>query len=169
MRILFPFLAGAIVCLGAQAAVASTQSRTLYRNKDWQVRQVTWDDGTSQCVAEISYPGGDAFSIWEGKTNRVRLQFYSPDWSFGSKDSYAAIELRVDNQNPWRVSHADFYKNSVFIDPPSDNSTSQFISEIESGNSLYLYDDKGRKQNNYSLAGSQASIQALNSCRSGLH
>lgn len=169
MRVVVLFLAGAIGCLSASVVHAASQSRTVYQYRDWDVRQVTWDDGTSTCVAEVSYENGDAFSVWEDKTQRIRIQLYSPTWSFGSKDSYADISFQVDSQNSWSVKKADFYKNSVFVDPPNDGATSQFLSQVKFGKTLYLYDNKGKQQSYYSLTGSQASIDALSTCIGNLH
>ncbi len=169
MRLPVPLVSFVLFCLGAPAAFADSKSVDLFHAKDWDVRLVTWDDGSSSCVAEVSYDNGDAFSIWRDRSHPIRLQFYSDGWSFGSDDSYADVALEVDSHNSWKVTKADFYKNSVLIDLPTGPSADQFLAEIESGDTLYLYDDKGKEQSSYSLAGSQASISALNGCLGQLH
>lgn len=164
MRVLVPLFVCVTACAFAPPVSAASRDTRIYQYKNWEVRLVTWDDGSSSCVAEVSYVNGDAFSIWQDKSGGIRLQLYSPDWNFGAKDRYADIELQVDNHNYWRVAKADFYKNSVLIDPPDDSSTHQFLAEIKTGNQLFLYAGNGKRQSDYSLAGSQASLDAMGSC-----
>lgn len=169
MRVRVLLAATVLFGLGAPTAFAASHDVLLYSYKDWDVRAVTWDDGTSSCVAEITYDNGDSFAVWDNRKDPIRLQFYSPDWDFGSKDSCADIQMQIDGHNSWGVTNADFYKNSVLIDLPGNSEGQQFLLQVAGGNRLYLYDDKGKQESDYSLSGSRASINALTNCVSTLH
>lgn len=153
------------LCL-APSARADSKDMVLYNYKDWEVRVVAWDDGTMACVAEVTYPG-EAFSIWADKENPIRLQFYSDSWNFG--DDSGDVQVQVDNRAPWNMHNANFYKQSVLFDLPSSHDGTQFLQEVVYGDTLYLRDDRGRDVQNYSLSGSQASINALIKCVDALH
>lgn len=161
-------LSAVLVAFIAQAAYADSHSTDYFHYKDWAVRAVTWDDGTSSCVAENTmYP--DSFSIWKYKDHSVHLQFYSPDWDFGTKDSYGTIGIQVDDQKGWSASNADFYKNSVLVDINDTKAVTEFLAQVSAGKTLYLLDDKGKEQDSYSLLGAREAIDVLDDCLATLH
>lgn len=145
----------------AAPAVADNQNAVVYSYRDWEVRVVAWDDGTLACVAQVTYPD-DSFAIWADRENPIRLQFYSSSWNFG--DSSADLEVQIDGHAPWSMSNANLYKQSILFDLPDSRSGTRFLSEVVYGNTLYLRDSRGRDVQNYSLSGSQASINALTKC-----
>ncbi|HLQ18474.1 MAG TPA: hypothetical protein VK146_05795 [Tabrizicola sp.] len=160
MSIRTAFAAGLIAASvsGAQAQ----QSEVLFSHKHWQVSIVGWDDGSVGCVAEVKAPG-ESFSIWTFPDGAVQLQFYSTAWSFGEGQT-ADLGVQIDRRAPWSLTGAELYQNSVLFYLPDDQAGVNFITEVARGNRLYLRDDGGSDVQNYSLAGSSASISALIDC-----
>jgi hypothetical protein len=148
----------------ASAVIANAQtSEVLFSHKHWEVQIVGWDDGSVGCVAQVTAPG-ETFSIWTYPDGAVQLQFYSTAWDFGDNDETADLEVQIDRRSPWSLTGAELYKNSVlFFLPPGDAGVN-FIVEVASGNRLFLRSADGGDVQNYSLAGSRASIDALVEC-----
>ncbi len=161
MKVLPLVSALALATSVAAPVSADNQNMVVYSYRDWEVRVVAWDDGTMACVAQVTYPD-DSFAIWADRESPIRLQFYSSGWSFD--DSAADLEVQIDEQAPWSLSNANLYKQSILFDLPDSRSGTRFLSEVVYGNTLYLRDSAGRDVQNYSLAGSQASIAALTNC-----
>lgn len=154
-------LAAAFVAAASSGAVAQ-QSEVLFSHKHWQVSVVGWDDGSIGCVAEVTAPG-ESFSIWTFPDGAVQLQFYSSAWEFGEGQT-ADLGVQIDRRAPWSLTGAELYQNSVLFYLPDDQAGVNFITEVARGNRLYLRDDDGSDVQNYSLAGSSASIGALVEC-----
>lgn len=153
----------AAVALAAFAGSASAQqSEVLFSHKHWQVEVVGWDDGSVGCVAQVSAPG-ESFSLWTFPDGAVQLQFYSTAWQFGEGDT-ADLEVQIDRRAPWNLTGAELYQNSVLFNLPDDQAGVNFILEVAKGNRLYLRAADGADVQNYSLAGSRASIDALIEC-----
>lgn len=151
----------ALIAVTAGVAQAQ-QSEVLFSHKHWKVEIVGWDDGSLGCVAEVSAPG-ESFSIWTFPDGAVQLQFYSTAWSFGEGDT-ADLEVQIDRRGPWSLTAAELYQNSVLFYLPDGQAGVNFINEVARGNRLYLRDIDGSDVQNYSLAGSSASIDALIDC-----
>ena len=132
-------LAAAVIAALAGAADAQ-QSEILFSYKHWEVQIVGWDDGSVGCVAQVTAPG-ETFSIWTYPDGAVQLQFYSTAWEL-----------------------AELYQNSVLFYLPDSQAGVDFIVEVARGNRLYLRAADGADVQNYSLAGSRASIDALVEC-----
>ena len=158
------FKAGfAAAVLAATVGVADAQqSEVLFSHKHWQVEVVGWDDGSVGCVAQVSAPG-ESFSIWTFPDGAVQLQFYSTAWNFGEGDT-ADLEVQIDRRAPWNLTGAELYQNSVLFYLPDDKAGVDFIVEVARGTRLYLRSADGLDVQNYSLAGSRASIDALVDC-----
>ena len=154
-------LAAAFVAASSSGEVAQ-QSEVLFSHKHWQVSVVGWDDGSIGCVAEVTAPG-ESFSIWTFPDGAVQLQFYSSAWEFGEGQT-ADLGVQIDRRAPWSLTGAELYQNSVLFYLPDDQAGVNFITEVARGNRLYLRDDDGSDVQNYSLAGSSASIGALVEC-----
>ena len=154
-------MAAALIAATAGLAQAQ-QSEVLFSHKHWQVEIVGWDDGSVGCVAEVSAPG-ESFSIWTFPDGAVQLQFYSTAWAFGEGDT-ADLEVQIDRRGPWSLTAAELYENSVLFYLPDSQAGVNFINEVARGNRLYLRDIDGSDVQNYSLAGSSASIDALIDC-----
>lgn len=154
-------LAAALIAASA-GATSAQQSEILFSHKHWEVSIVGWDDGSVGCVAEVKAPG-ESFSIWTYPDGAVQLQFYSTAWEFGEGQT-ADLGVQIDRRAPWSLTGAELYQNSVLFYLPDDRSGVNFIGEVARGNRLYLRDDDGSDVQNYSLAGSSASIQALIDC-----
>jgi len=154
-------LATALITAVASDAGAQ-QSEVLFSHKHWQVSVVGWDDGSVGCVAEVTAPG-ESFSIWTFADGAVQLQFYSSAWEFGEGET-ADLGVQVDRRSPWSLTDAELYQNSVLFFLPDDQAGVNFITEVARGNRLYLRDADGADVQNYSLAGSSASIGALVEC-----
>ncbi len=150
------FVAGFAGIAGAQ------QSEVLFSHKHWKVEVVGWDDGSLGCVAEVSAPG-ESFSIWTFPNGAVQLQFYSTAWQF-EQGTTADLQVKIDRRAPWNLTNAELYQNSVLFYLPDSKAGVGFINEIARGNRLYLRDADGSDVQNYSLAGSRASIDALIEC-----
>jgi hypothetical protein len=154
-------LAAAIFAIVAGSAGAQ-QSETLFSYKLWEVQIVGWDDGSVGCVAQVSAPG-ESFSIWTYPDGAVQLQFYSTAWQFGEGDT-ADLEVQIDSRAPWSLTAAELYQNSVLFYLPDSDAGINFIVEVARGNRLFLRSADGSDVQNYSLAGSRASIDALVEC-----
>ncbi len=154
-------MAAAVVAATVSAAAAQ-QSEVLFSHKHWQVEVVGWDDGSVGCVAQVSAPG-ESFSVWTYPDGAVQLQFYSTAWQFGEGDT-ANLQVQIDRRAPWNLNNAELYQNSVLFYLPDDSAGVDFIVEVARGNRLYLRSDDGADVQNYSLAGSRASIDALIEC-----
>jgi hypothetical protein len=153
-------LAAAVIAVAG--AASAQQSEILFSHKHWQVEIVGWDDGSVGCVAQVSAPG-ESFSIWTFPDGAVQLQFYSTAWQFGEGD-FADLEVQIDRRAPWNLTGAELYQNSVLFYLPDDQAGVDFIVEVARGNRLYLRSADGSDVQNYSLAGSRASIDALIEC-----
>lgn len=154
-------LAAALIAAAA-GTTSAQESEILFSHKHWEVSIVGWDDGSVGCVAEVKAPG-ESFSIWTFPDGAVQLQFYSTAWAFGEGQT-ADLGVQIDRRAPWNLTGAELYQNSVLFYLPDDQSGINFISEVARGNRLYLRDDDGSDVQNYSLAGSSASISALVDC-----
>lgn len=154
-------LAAALLA-GFTGVAAAQQSEVLFSHKHWQVEVVGWDDGSVGCVAQVSAPG-ESFSLWTFPDGSVQLQFYSTAWDFGEGDT-ADLEVQIDRRSPWNLTGAELYQNSVLFTLPDDQAGINFIVEVAQGNRLYLRSADGSDVQNYSLAGSRASIDALVEC-----
>jgi hypothetical protein len=153
----------AATLIAATVGGASAQeSEVLFSHKHWQVSIVGWDDGSVGCVAEVKAPG-ESFSIWTFPDGAVQLQFYSTAWEFGEGQT-ADLGVQIDRRAPWSLTGAELYQNSVLFYLPDDQAGVNFITEVARGNRLYLRDADGADVQNYSLAGSSASIGALVDC-----
>jgi hypothetical protein len=152
----------AALLVGAAGMVSAQQSEVLFSHKHWQVEVVGWDDGSVGCVAQVSAPG-ESFSVWTFPDVAVQLQFYSTAWQFGEGDT-ANLQVQIDRRTPWNLNNAELYQNSVLFFLPDDGAGVDFIVEVARGNRLYLRADDGADVQNYSLAGSRASIDALIEC-----
>jgi hypothetical protein len=154
-------LAAALFAASVGGASAQ-QSEVLFSHKHWQVSIVGWDDGSVGCVAEVTAPG-ESFSVWTFPDGAVQLQFYSTAWEFGQGQT-ADLGVQIDRRAPWSLTGAELYQNSVLFYLPDSQQGVQFITEVARGNRLYLRDADGVDVQNYSLAGSSASISALVDC-----
>jgi len=154
-------VAAAMIAVAAGSADAQ-QSEILFSYKHWQVEVVGWDDGSVGCVAQVTAPG-ESFSVWTFPDGAVQLQFYSTAWSFGEGDT-ADLEVQIDRRAPWSLTGAELYQNSVLFYLPDNQAGVNFINEVARGNRLYLRSAEGSDVQNYSLAGSSASISALVDC-----
>lgn len=153
----------AALALAASAGVADAQQvEELFAHKHWKVSGVAWDDGTMGCVAEVSAPG-ESFSIWTLQDGSVSLQFYSTAWQFADGET-ADLEVQIDRRAPWSLTGAELSQNSVYFNIPGSDAGGNFVAEIARGNRLYLRSADGSDVQNYSLAGSSASITALLEC-----
>ncbi len=149
--------------MAAITGVAAAQSsEVLFSHKHWQVEVVGWDDGSVGCVAQVSAPG-ESFSIWTYPDGAVQLQFYSTAWQFGEGDT-ADLQVQIDRREPWNLTGAELYQNSVLFYLPDSAQGVDFIVEVAQGNRLFLRASDGADVQNYSLAGSRASIDALVEC-----
>lgn len=156
--------AAVLAMLGAAPALAQDyESEVLQRNKAWVVEMVAWNDGSMGCVGTVSAPG-ESFSIWTFQDGSVQLQFYSTQWDFGDKGDTADLEVQIDRRDHWNLTGADLNLNSVLFTLPDSDAGIEFLVEVARGNRLYLRSKDGSDVQNYSLAGSHASIDALINC-----
>ena len=159
---LFPALALAAL-LATPAVAQNYESQVLERNKAWVVEMVAWNDGTLGCVGTVSAPG-ESFSLWTFQDGSVQLQFYSSQWSFGDTGDTADLQVQIDRRSPWNLTGANLRMNSVLFTLPDSDAGIEFLLEVARGNRLYLRSADGGDVQNYSLAGSKASIQTLIDC-----
>lgn len=158
----FRFGIAAAVIAATTGMAGAQESEILFSHKHWQVSIVGWDDGSVGCVAEVKAPG-ESFSIWTFADGAVQLQFYSTAWEFGEGQT-ADLGVQVDRRAPWSLTGAELYQNSVLFFLPDDQAGVNFITEVARGNRLFLRDADGADVQDYSLAGSSASIGALIDC-----
>lgn len=149
---------------GAALPVAAQnyESEVLVRNKLWVVEMVAWNDGSMGCVAQVSSPG-ESFSIWTFQDYSFQLQFYSTQWDFGEGDT-ANLQVQIDRKPLWNLTNAELYQNSVLFTLPDSDAGVEFMVEVAAGNRLFLRTEEGEDVQDYSLAGSRASIDALITC-----
>jgi hypothetical protein len=155
---IFALAAGVLLA----APVAAQQSEVLFSKKQWQVELVAWDDGVLGCVAQVS-ERGELFALWTFQDATVQLQFYSPTWSFGDGE-LANLQVQIDKFAPWNLTDAELSQNSVLFTLPDSDAGVEFIVEVAKGNRIFLRSEDGGDVQNYSLAGSRASIDALLEC-----
>lgn len=148
--------------LAALPALAARQSEILFSHKHWQVELVGWDDGSLACVANVSAPG-EVFALWTFPDSSLQLQFYSTAWNF-TEGERADLQVQIDKKAPWNLTDAELSQNSVLFTLPNSDSAVDFIQEVAVGNRLFLRDKDGADVQDYSLAGSRASIDALIEC-----
>lgn len=148
------------------AALAETQSETLFKHKHWEVEIVGFDDGTFACLAEVDAQT-DSFTLWLYADSSVKLQFYSTSWNFGDGDT-ADLQVQIGSRAPWNLNAADLYKNSILFTLPDSDQAVRLLTEIAQGNRLYLRTAAGEPVMDYSLQGSSASMGALGECGDAL-
>ena len=157
-------------CLGpcgfCAAGGAEPSSQTLFSHKHWEVEIVGFDDGSFACLAEVDATT-DSFTVWVYADQSVRLQFYSTSWEFGEGDT-ADLQVQIGRRSPWNLTGAELYKNSILFDLPDSNQGVNFLVEVAQGSRLYLRTAQGEGVKDYSLAGSQASMNALIECADAL-
>ena len=149
--------AAGLLLLVPFAAVAEAQSEVIYSLRAWEVRAVTFDDGTASCVAQVS-DGSDSFSVWGNADKSIRLQFYSDAWDFGEGDS-ADLEVEVDRRGEWSLTNAELYLQSVLFDIPDSDDGVAFLTEVMKGNSLHLRNDDGEDQHGSKIRPAQSAAQ----------
>jgi hypothetical protein len=154
---------GAVVLAATSTAAMADTSEILFRHKNWMVEDVTYDDGTVACLAEVSDPN-DNFSIWIYPDKSISLQFFSTSWDFGTTDSNADLKLQVDRRADWSLTGATLHSSSVWFDLPNSDDSVNFLTEIASGSRLFLRNADGTDVMDYPLAGSSASMAALIDC-----
>ncbi len=154
------------MALGAGQAVAETKSQIVFQHKHWQVEVIALDDGTMACTAAVD-GGSDSFTIWVFQNKSVRLQFYSTSWDFGEGQT-ADLQVKIGSRSPWNLTGAELYKNSVLFNLPDSDQGVNFLIEVAQGSRLYLRSADGADVVDYSLAGSNASINALVQCSDAL-
>lgn len=159
---IFRMSAFAAMLAALSGTAFAQQSEILFTHKHWEVSVVSWDDGSVGCVAEVKAPG-ESFSIWTFPDGAVQLQFYSTAWEFGEGQT-ADLGVQIDRRAPWSLTGAELYQNSVLFYLPDSTAGVNFVNEVARGNRLYLRDKDGADVQNYSLAGSSASISALVDC-----
>lgn len=138
------------------------QTEVLFSHKNWQVELVAWEDGVIGCVANVSSPG-ESFAMWTFQDSTVQLQFFSTSWSFAEGET-ANLQVQIDKMAPWNLTDAELSQNSVLFTLPDSEAGVDFILEVAKGNRLFLRTEDGGDVQNYSLAGSRASIDALIEC-----
>jgi hypothetical protein len=74
------------------------------------------------------------------------------------------LEVQIDRRTPWTLTDAELYENSVLFDLPDNDDSVRFVVEVANGSRLYLRNGDGEDVQDYSLAGSSASIGALIDC-----
>jgi hypothetical protein len=142
--------------------VAAQQSEILFQHKHWRVELVAWDDGVLGCQATVG-DEAESFSLWTFQDETVQLQFYSKSWDFGEGDT-ADLQVQIDRKPQWNLTAAELFKNSVLFTLPDSDAGVEFIMEVAKGNRLYLRTSDGGAVQDYSLAGSRASIDAIIEC-----
>jgi hypothetical protein len=138
----------------------------LFAHKSWEVQVVSFDDGTVECLAQVS-DGSRSFSLWADVSASIELQFYDDAWNLGEGDT-ANLTVAIDGRAPWTLNNAELHKQSVFFTLPDEDSGVDFITEVMRGNVLYLNAENGDAVESYSLAGSSASVGALIDCMDAL-
>ncbi|MBL4926732.1 DUF1176 domain-containing protein [Fuscibacter oryzae] len=155
-----------VMALSAAPALAEAKSQIVFQHKHWQVEVIALDDGTMSCTAAVD-GGSDSFTIWVFQDKSVRLQFYSTSWDFGEGQT-ADLQVAIGSRAPWNLTGAELYKNSVLFDLPDSDQGVNFLIEVAQGSRLYLRSADGSDVVDYSLAGSNASINALVECSDAL-
>jgi hypothetical protein len=151
-----------LACL-AGPSLADPTSETLFKHKNWEVELVTFDDGTTACLAEVDATT-DSFTVWLYQDATFKLQFYSQEWDFGDPGDRADLQLRVDRRGPWNLTQAELYKSSVLFTLPDNDTGVRFLVEVAQGRDLLLATAAGEGVKSYSLAGSSASMRAMLEC-----
>ncbi len=141
---------------------AETTSEMLFKHKHWEVEIVGFDDGTVACLAEVDATT-ESFTVWVYPDQSVKLQFYSTAWDFGEGDT-ADLDVKIDRRAGWDLTNAELYKNSILFNLPDSDAGVRFLMEIAQGQRLYLRSADGSPVQDYSLAGSRASMDALIEC-----
>lgn len=155
-------VAAAIAAIACPAVAKDYESEVIGRNKLWVVEMVAWTDGSMGCVAQVSAPG-ESFLIWTFQDRTVQLQFFSEGWAFGEGDT-ANLQVQIDKKPFWNLTNAELRLNSVLFTLPDSEAGGEFIAEVAAGNRLFLRTEEGEDVQNYSLAGSRASIDSLLDC-----
>ena len=152
-----------VLGLAAGAVAAEPQSERVFAHKAWTVDVVMFEDGTLNCMADVTQGSGDSFSVWSDPAGNLRLQFFSPAWDLGEGET-ADLQVQIDRCGPWELTNADLYLQSVLFDLPGTDAGSRFLSEVMRGNTLFLRNDRGEGVQAHTLAGSSAAIRALVDC-----
>lgn len=142
------------------------ESERLFTYKHWYVEVVRFDDGSLACEATVQGDGA-SFSIWAYPDGGVELQFFIKDIWYGTTESFDDISLVIDRREPWSVSDARFFKNSILVSLPTRNRdvSLALLREIKNGAKIYVYNRFDEGMAWYSLSGSSASLTKLAECQ----
>jgi hypothetical protein len=152
----------AAVAAFALPAFAEIQSETLFTHKNWEVEIIGFEDGSVACLAEVD-DTTDSFTIWTYPDQSMQLQFFSDQWEFGEGDT-ADLEVQVDQRDPWSLTDAELYKQSVLFNLPDSQDGVRFLVEVSQGSRLHLRSADGEDVMWYSLSGSRASMDVMIEC-----
>jgi hypothetical protein len=147
------------------ASAQGAESEVVFTRKSWEVRIVAFPDQSLACVARVQKPGS-SFSIWADGSSAVQLQFFSTAWSFGKEA--ADIVVQIDRRAKWDLTNADLSDNSILFGLPNSKASERFLVEVTQGNRAKLFNTNGQLVEQWSLAGSMASINALIECAAAL-
>ena len=154
-------IAAAVVLAASLAASAQPYENYYYGHKAWTVHVVTFADNSLACRARVSEPGA-SFSIWADGYSAVQLVFSRSDWFFA--ESRKDIVVQIDRRADWDLTDADFIGDRIEFWLPSGDAADRFLGEIVRGNTMKLFSATGRFVEDWSLAGSSASISKLIEC-----
>lgn len=152
----------ALLGLAGAARAQDVESEVIFNHKSWEVRVVAFPDGSIECLARVSKPGS-SFSVWADAGANVQLQFFHDDWSFDNET--ADIVVQIDRRPKWDLTNASLDQNSIHFGLPNGSeASSRFLVEVAQGNRIKLKNSSGRQVDEWSLAGSKASMAALVEC-----
>lgn len=156
------FCAAFLITAGLSLPASAYETDVLFEHKNWKVDIHGWDDGEIGCRAIVGSER-ESFSIWIFQNGSIQLQFFSTSWAFGA-EQFADLQLQIDKRERWDLTNARLSQNSVEFNLPDNDAAVNFVMEIAQGSKLYLRAKGGKDVQNYSLAGSRASIDKLLEC-----
>lgn len=163
-------IALAVALVTASAGAAQTADgdaeaaayRVVGRFGVWEVRRVERPGTAPFCMARTGRD--DRFAaLYAPAPDRLRLQFYSEDWSLG-EGGRIALAAEVDGGSPWALGDATAFRQSVLFDLPQSRAGAEFLQAVMRGSVLSVSGARGGRFGRYSLRGSGAAVAALADC-----
>ena len=159
-RILVSCAVAASIALPAWGAELIS-SKSIYRNKKWEVVMAAYDNNTVSCIARVEKPGS-AFAIWGHRNSPLQIQFWNNGWNF--TPDREDIIVQVDRRPRWDLNNAELEGKNIWFTLPAGKSSGRFLREIRRGNNVTLKTAAGTRVDTWSLAGSSATMNILADC-----
>ena len=151
----------ALFILGTSAFAEKYEVEKLFRKGAWVVELThNSEEGSLWCTASTHNNFSQSLILTAYQTDELALFLFDPDWQL--KPRPVAFLIDVDYSR-WEVNgHADGPGVSVRMSEAG--TAAKFLTELQEGSAVAVYNDNLQKVATFSLSGSHAAITSLFEC-----